>query len=287
MPGIAAEGPNAQQIQYWNDVAGPRWVKQHDLIDDQIRPLGLLAMDRARVASGERVLDIGCGCGDSTIELGRRVAPSGTVTGLDISAPMLERAGQRARAQGSSARFELADAQAQVFPPTSADLLFSRFGVMFFSDPTAAFANLRRTLAPGGRLAFVCWQSLPDNPWMFVPLGAALQHLPPPPLPGPDAPGPFSFADRERVRAILTGAGFRAVTFDDIRQTLRIGAGGSLDETVEFVLQMGPTAAALRESSNASLVPRVTAAVREALAPYVSDGDIRMESASWIVTARG
>jgi SAM-dependent methyltransferase len=287
MPGIAAEGPNAQQIQYWNDVAGPRWVKLHDLIDDQIRPLGSLAMDRARVAPGERVLDIGCGCGDSTIELAQRVAPSGTVTGLDISAPMLERARQRASAQGSSARFELADVQAQAFPPASADLLFSRFGVMFFSDPTAAFANLRRALVPGGRLVFVCWQSLPDNPWMFVPLGAALQHMPPPPLPGPDAPGPFSFADPERVRAILTGAGFRAVTLDDTRQTLRIGAGGSLDETVEFLLQMGPTAAALRESSDASLVPRVTAAMREALAPYASDGGIRMESASWIVTARG
>ncbi len=287
MPGIAAEGPNAQQIQYWNDVAGPRWAKLHDLIDDQIRPLGGLAMDRARVAPGERVLDIGCGCGDSTIELARRVAPSGTVTGLDISAPMLERARQRARAQGSSARFELADVQAQAFPPASADLLFSRFGVMFFSDPTAAFANLRRALVPGGRLVFVCWQSLPDNPWMFVPLGAALQHMPPPPLPAPDAPGPFSFADPERVRSILTGAGFGAVTLDDTRRTLRVGAGGSLDETVEFLLQMGPTAAALRESSNASLVPLVTTAVREALAPYASDGGVRMESASWIVTARG
>jgi SAM-dependent methyltransferase len=287
MSGIAAAGPNAQQIQYWNDVAGPRWVKLHDLIDDQIRPLGRLAMDRAGVAPGERVLDIGCGCGDSTIELAQRVAPSGTATGIDISAPMLERARQRARAQGSSARFELADAQAHVFTSASTDLLFSRFGVMFFSDPTAAFANLRRAVSRGGRLVFVCWQSLPDNPWLFVPMGAALQHLPPPPLPTPNAPGPFSFADPERVRTILTGAGFGAVTFEDVRRTLRIGAGGNLDETVEFLLQMGPTAAALRESNDATLAPRVAASVREALAPYASDAGVLMESASWIVSARG
>ena len=284
MPSIEPSGPNAQQIQYWNET-GQRWVTLQSPIDTQIRPLGLLAMQRAALRAGTRVLDVGCGCGDTTVELARRVAPGGTVTGIDISAAMLERARQLARKQGAGARFELADAQTYAFPPATVDVLFSRFGVMFFTDPSAAFANLRRALAPGGRLAFVCWQSLPDNPWMLVPLGAALQHLAPPPLPGPDAPGPFSFADPARVRGILEPAGFADVQFEDVRETLTIGGGAGLDETVAFVLQMGPTAAALRESSDPNLAARVAAAVRDALGPYVTADGIRMASASWIVTA--
>jgi SAM-dependent methyltransferase len=241
-------------------------------------------MERARLRPGERVLDVGCGCGDTTVELAQRVAPGGGATGVDISAVMLERARQFAREQGAGARFELADAQTHAFPPASADVLFSRFGVMFFADPSAAFAILRRALAPTGRLTFVCWQGLPENPWMFVPLGAALQYVPLPPIPGPDAPGPFSFADPARVRAILERAGYSDVELEDVRETLTIG--GSIDQAVDFMLQMGPTAAALRESSDQTLIPRVAAAVRAALEPYVSADGIRMASASWIVTAR-
>ena len=286
MTTLESTGPNAQQIQYWNETAGPKWVTLQNLIDDQIRPLGRLAMQRAALRSGERVLDVGCGCGDTTVELARLVAPGGVATGVDISAPMLARARQLADAQHVRARFELGDAQTHAFAAASADVLFSRFGVMFFADATAAFANLHRALTPGGRLAFVCWQALPENPWMFVALGAALQHLPPPPLPAPDAPGPFSFADPARVRGILERAGFRDVAFEDVRETLTIGAGAGLDATVDFMLQMGPTAAALRESTDPKLMPRVVASVREALAPYVTPQGVRMASASWIVTAR-
>jgi SAM-dependent methyltransferase len=279
-------GPNAQQIQYWNEAAGQKWVALQAVIDDQIRPLGRFAMDRAALLPGAHVLDIGCGCGDTTIELARRVAPGGGATGIDISAVMLERARQAAREQHVAATFERADAQTHAFPAASVDVLYSRFGVMFFADPKAAFTNLRRALRPGGRLSFICWQSLPENPWMFVPLGAALQFLPPPPLPAPDAPGPFAFADTGRVEGILSGAGFNDVQFQDVRQTLRIGGGAGLDQTVDFLLQMGPAAVALRESNDPTLMSRVSAAVRESLGPYVGDDGIRMPSASWIVTAR-
>jgi SAM-dependent methyltransferase len=281
-----ASGPNAKQIQYWNETAGPKWVKLQALIDDQVRALGRFAMDRAALLPGERVLDVGCGCGDTTIELARRVVPGGAATGIDISAVMLERARQAARDQQVAASFERADAQTHAFPAASIDVLYSRFGVMFFADPQAAFTNLRRVLRPGGRLSFICWQSLPENPWMFVPLGAALQFLPPPPLLAPDAPGPFAFADTGRVEGILSGAGFTDVQFQDVRQTLRVGGGAGIDQTVDFLMQMGPAAAALRESPDPTLAPRVAAAVRESLAPYVTDDGIRMESASWIVTAR-
>ena len=198
---------------------------------------------------------------------------------------MLERARQLAASEGVTVAFELADAQTHAFAPGSIDVLFSRFGVMFFADPGAAFANLRTALRPGGRLAFVCWQALPDNPWMAVPLGAALQHIPPPPLPAPGAPGPFSFADPDRVRGILAQGGFANVRLEDVRQTVTVGAGAGLDGTVEFMLQMGPAAAALRESPDPGLRPRVAAAVREAIAPYLTPQGVRMDSASWVVTA--
>ncbi len=286
MATIQPSGPNAEQIKYWNDTAGPKWVALHDVIDDQIRPLGLAAMDRANLRPGERVLDVGCGCGDTTVELARRVAPGGAAVGIDISAVMLERARHRAGAAGVAARFELGDAQTHPFTPATADVLFSRFGVMFFVDPTAAFTNLHRALRSGGRLAFVCWQSLPENPWMFVPLGAALQHLPPPSLPAPDAPGPFAFADPARVRGILGNAGFADVHLESVHRELSIGGGAGLDETVEFLLQMGPTAALLRDSPDPTLLPRVSDAVRASLIPYQTPQGIRMSSASWIVTAQ-
>jgi SAM-dependent methyltransferase len=276
--------PNADQIKYWNEISGAKWVKLQPVIDEQIRPLGRLAMERAALRPGERVLDIGCGCGETTRELARRVAPGGRVTGIDISAPMLDRARQLSESEGAATRFELADAQIHAFAPASADVLFSRFGVMFFTDPTAAFANLRRALAPRGRLAFVCWQAFPENAWMAVPMLAALQHMPPPPIPAPGAPGPFSFADPARVRGILEGAGFHRVQLEDVRETLTIGGGAGADETTEFMLQMGPTGAALRDADS-TLKARVALAVREALLPYATPEGIRMTSASWIVTA--
>jgi len=286
MPPLAPEGPNTEQIQYWNETAGPKWVALQALIDDQIRPLGELAIERAAPQPGERVADVGCGCGDSTLELARRVGPDGSVLGLDLSAPMLERARQRAHDRGLSiAHFAHADAQTHAFTPDRFDLVFSRFGVMFFAHPEDAFSNLRGGLRAGGRLAFVCWQALAENPWMAVPLMAAVPHLPPMSPPAPGAPGPFAFAEPEHVSRILTGAGFTDVGFEDVRRPLRVGGGGDLDQTVDFLLQMGPTSRALREADPA-LVPIVTASIREALQPFYRDDGVRMPSAAWIVTAR-
>jgi hypothetical protein len=159
---------------------------------------------------------------------------------------------------------------------------------MFFADPAVAFTNLHQALRAGGQLAFVCWQSMMDNPWMTVPMAAALQHIPPPPIPAPGAPGPFAFADPDRVREILASAGFSAVALEPVRMTLSIGGGNDLDTTVDFILRMGPAARALREADDPDLQPLVAASVREALAPYqTADAGVMMDSASWIVTAPG
>jgi SAM-dependent methyltransferase len=282
-----AEGPNAEQITYWNDTAGPKWVAYEELLDSQIRPLGETAMDRVRIDPGDRVLDVGCGTGQTSIELARRAGPHGAVTAVDISAPMLARA--RARAEGAGVRnvdFLEADAQTSRFEPASFDVCFSRFGIMFFAAPDAAFANLRGTLRPGGRLGFVCWQQLPDNPWMAVPLMAAAAHITLPPPPAPDAPGPFSFADKDRVRGILEGAGFTDVAFGDHRTTLTVGGDGPLDQAVDFLLQgVGPTSAAMRQADPA-LRATASAAVRDALQPFHTPRGLCMASAAWLVTAR-
>ena len=284
---MPAPDSNAEQIRYWNEAAGPKWVAFQKVIDAQISPLGEQVMDRAGIAPGERVSDVGCGCGDMTIALGRRVGPAGRVLGIDVSAPMLERAAETARAAGvANVRLENADAQTHRLSPSAFDVVYSRFGVMFFTDPVAAFTNLRAALRPGGRLAFVCWQALPENPWLFVPLRAAAQHLTLPPPPAPDAPGPFAFADPERVRGILARAGFGDIVLEELHTTLTLGGGGTVDQAVRFLTEgVGPVSGVLREADPA-VRPTVAAAVRAAIAPFHTPEGVRMGSAAWIVTAR-
>lgn len=282
---LASEGPNAEQITYWNE-QGQKWVGLQAQLDAQLRPLGVLAMQRASIGTGEQILDVGCGCGETTLDLARQTGPRGAVVGADISAPALVRARQRADEAGlDNVRFENADAQTCAFAPGSFDLVFSRFGVMFFSDPVAAFANLRRALRPGGRLAFVCWQSVQQNQWMMIPLAALAAHVELPPPPAPGTPGPFAFADADRVRGILTHAGFEAITFEAFDERLVVGGGGSLDQAVEFMLQIGPVAAVLRAAGDASRAA-VAAAIHTAVAPFVSPQGVQMAAAAWIVTAR-
>jgi len=284
---IEPTGPNAEQIHYWNEVSGPKWVALQEFVDAQIAPLGRAAMDRAELRAGEHILDVGCGCGATSLELAGRVGAAGRVTGIDISAIMLERAKEDARRHGvSHVAFENADAQTHAFPDASYDVVFSRFGVMFFADPVAAFANLRRAARPEGRLSFICWQSLPQNPWMLVPLMAAAQHLVLPPPPPPGAAGPFAFADAARLQGILAAAGWSAIDIDSHEQELAVGGDLELDHVVRILLQMGPTGAVLRDA-DPEILSIVTASVRTALEPYYVKGQgLRMPGAAWVVRAR-
>jgi SAM-dependent methyltransferase len=281
---IDAKGPNAEQITYWNETFGERWVEQQEMLDSQIGALGRAAQERAAVRPGERVLDVGCGCGQSALELAERVGPGGSVLGIDLSSPMLARARERAAAL-AHVSFENADAQIHPFEAASFDLVFSRFGVMFFADPPAAFANLRRALVPGGRLSFVCWQAAPRNQWILVPMMAIAQHVPLPPPPEPGAPGPMSLADPDHARGILEKAGFEDVGLEELETELAIGGGGSLDAATDFLMRMGPASRALRDVDD-DRVAAARAAVREALAPFASDDGVRMAGACWIVSAR-
>lgn len=276
---MATDPANKDQIDYWNAQAGETWATLQDKLDHQLAPLGHAAIEALSPRPGERLIDIGCGCGQTTLELASEVGANGSVLGVDISRPMLDVAAARAEGLGNVAFLE-GDAQTHAFDPGAADGVYSRFGVMFFNDPTAAFANIRKALKPKGRLAFVCWRPMAVNEWMRLPLAAALAHAPPPPPPDPFAPGPFAFADAERVRTILAGAGFRDI---DLTPYDTFIGGHPLEDAVSLALKVGPLGMLLRE--NPGQRDAVISAVREALAPHEGLDGVMLPAAVWIVTA--
>jgi len=276
---------NQEQIRYWNEESGPKWVRLQQRLDLQLAPLGLAVIQRAGVKPGEHILDVGCGCGQTSLELAGRVGPHGSVVGLDISQPMLTRAQERKKELATTnLEFIHADAQTHAFERERFDLIFSRFGVMFFEDPTAAFRNLRTALRSPGRLCFLCWQELAKNDWARVPLMAAMQHVPPPPPPLPHAPGPFAFADPDRVRHILTTAGFTDVMLETHQAALSLGGATTVDEATEFTLEIGPVAFLLRTVDGETRL-RVAHAIRESLTPYAGQNGVRLTGTTWIVSA--
>ena len=278
-----ANGPNAEQIEYWNKQAGPQWVAQVARMDALIEPLGSAAQERAKVAKGERVLDVGCGTGQTTLQLAQRVGPSGSVLGVDISTPMLELARERVKKAGlTNVRFENADAQTHSLPAGAFDLCFSRFGVMFFLDPVAAFANLARALRPGGRLAFVCWQPALQNPWVREPMLAVAKSMTLPPPPPPDAPGPFAFGDAARTRGILERAGFSDVALEGMTAELSLGANA--EDATRFVIEIGPVSRALREAPEEAR-KSASRAIAELIASRVTPKGVSLGCAVWIATA--
>ncbi|HJQ57107.1 MAG TPA: class I SAM-dependent methyltransferase [Vineibacter sp.] len=246
--------------------------------------LGELALTAAAARPSEVALDIGCGAGGTTLALARVVAPTGHVLGLDLSAAMALEATQRAAAAGiTNVRFAAGDASTYAFDPGTADLLFSRFGVMFFGDPASAFGNMRGALRRGGRVVFLCWRAFKENPWAAVPFMAGAPLLPQQPRPGPDEPGPFSFADPARVTRILSAAAFDQVTIEPVDIQVALSSG-DLDEAVAQVTEAGPLSRALQDAAP-DVRAQVLDAVRGALLPYRSADGIRLAAACWLVRA--
>jgi SAM-dependent methyltransferase len=271
-----AEAPNAEMIAYWNGPIGARWATEQEMLDRAFAAFGSELIEAAAFREGMRVLDIGCGCGTTTLAASDAVGAAGVVLGVDVSAPLLARARERAQGRQNLAFVE-ADASAHPFdrrPEAQYDVAISRFGVMFFRDPTAAFRNIRTGLRPAGRLAFVSWATLQENPWASRPMDVVRKHLPEgqpaAPPPGPDEPGPFSFADPGRVQRILTGAGFSEVSGRPF--TARVVASRTgLDEAIDFAMANGPAGRALREAPAQTKV-RVREELRATLPEWMSEG---------------
>ena len=279
---------NADQIAYWNGPSGQRWTDRQAEQDVLLAPVTQALIDRAAPRAGERIIDVGCGCGGTSMALASRVAPTGFVLGVDISGPMLARARQLAP-KGASERlpvdFVLADATVYPFDPGSFDLLVSRFGVMFFAEPAVSFSNLRRALRSSGRMAFACWREPRENPWMMAPLQAIYQHVPKLPPQGPEDPGPFAFASEERVHRILGEAGFKRIQMEPVALSFDIAIGRGLDAAVQAAMQIGPGSRALDGHPPETRAAAATT-VKETLAPFVRGDSVPLPGSIWIVTAR-
>lgn len=274
---------NEKQIIYWNEVAGPKWVKIGDAMDARLAAINELLLAKADAAPGEAVLDIGSGIGVSALSFADAVTPSGHVTGIDVSVPMIEIA--RARAAGHPhLTFLQADAQTHDFAAQKFDLLTSRFGVMFFEDPVAAFVNLRSAMAPGGRLCFICWGPLADNPHWKIPFDIVAAELGLPEPKPPHAPGPLAFSDRNYLLDVLEKSGFSEIL---ITPTAVPIIGESLEAEVGIACVMGPSGALLDEKqADDETRARLSRATAIALQPFLDPDGLRLPATAFVVTAK-
>ncbi len=275
---------NAEQAGYWN-LRGEQWVAHHAALDARLAPVAEQLLARAAPRPGERVIDVGCGTGATTLLLADAVGLQGSVLAIDISEPMLTFAQRRSAERGHDhVRFLHADAQSHGFEPEARDLLLSRFGVMFFSAPVVAFANLLSALRPGGRLAFVCWAPLEDNPWFKEPLAAGIGRLGPPEPQPPRAPGPLALAETGYIEEILGGAGFVERRIATV--TTHLSGAATAEEEAAFACQVGPLTRLLQTfepepATRQAIVEEVT----ERFRPYQGKAGVRIPATLHYVTA--
>jgi SAM-dependent methyltransferase len=272
----------------WNGPNGDRWVENQSRLDRMLKPYGDALAAAAGPVRGERVLDVGCGAGATSFDFAGRVGPEGHVVGVDISEALIRRARDIARDQAPAVEFRLADAGAVMFEPVF-DRIVSRFGVMFFDDPVAAFANLRAALKPGGAMTFVCWRGPQENDWTRLPMTAIRDIAPPLPPGNLEAPGPFAFADRDRVARILAEAAFTDIDIRPFDHPVLFGVGetpgAAVEDAVSNAIKVGPLERALADQPDDVRVQAIEA-VRQAYAARLSAEGVVIEGAAWIVTAR-
>jgi len=282
--GMSQEAANAAQAAYWTEVRGAQWVRDQRIFDTMLAPFGNEALRILDAQLGEHVLDIGCGTGTTTVQIAQAVGPTGRVTGCDIASTMIDAARRSALAL-PQVSFEVLDVQTGRLGDALYDAAFSRFGVMFFDDPVAAFQNVANFVRSRGRLVFVCWQHEDDNDWISLPAAVMRQFTPEPVLPTADAPGPFAFRDPNRVRRILKDAGWIDIEVTPFAAPARLGAGLGLDEALTQTMGLHP-AHVLRRQVDDETFTKATAAVRGLLAEHMANDEVVFRANAWIAQAR-
>lgn len=280
---------NTDQAEHWNSSEDlVYWVDNQARVDRMLEPFAGMILRAAALGPGAHVLDVGCGCGTTTLAAARLIGP-GQAVGIDLSGPMLARATAGAAAAGlANATFLQGDAQVHALQPDRFDTVISRFGTMFFADPVAAFGNIRAATRPAGRLVFVCWQPLAANQWLLVPGAALAEHAPPSASPASTEepgyrPGMFAFADPDRLREILAAAGWRDIEITPEHTPILMG-GESIDEAVHF-LRTGSMGRTMLAGADAGTVDRAVASLRIALAEHADAEGVRLGAAVWLVQA--
>lgn len=272
---------NSDQASSWDGPEGDYWRKNDARYNRMLRGYSERLLGAARIQSGERVLDVGCGCGESSCAAARAASP-GAVLGVDLSAGMLASARERAAAEGlRNLAFEQADAQVHPFAAEAFDVILSRFGVMFFADPLAAFRNLRRALPRGGRMALLTWRGAQHNEWIRE-IRATLVGGPPK-IPPAGAPGPLGLSDPEAVKPILSHAGFGEIAFTETSEPLCYGS--TAGEAFDFI-RGTPLAEDVLSEMDPAARPRALDALRALLERHQSAEGVCFQSSAWIVTAR-
>lgn len=271
---------NDEMREFWNSDEMAGWIQRQAQYEGQLAPFAELLVDVAEFNEVDRILDIGCGTGALT-RLAAAACPHGTATGVDISGPMIDQA-RRSSDGIPNIRFVHADAQTDELPP--AEVVLSRFGTMFFEDPSTAFLNLRKATEPDGRLAFVCWRSAAENEWIALPASAALGVVDPPELPPPGSPGPFAFENRNHLAFMLTEAGWADLLIEPYDRPMLIGGGLDVEHATDFLLANGMSRRMLVDA-DAEQRAAVRAAVRDALAPHEGPDGVVLGTATWLVRA--
>jgi SAM-dependent methyltransferase len=270
-----------EQTKLWNGVAGRAWVEAQDVLDQMFKPVEELLAAAVGARSGNRVLDVGCGTGSTTLTVARLLGANGHCAGIDISEPMIAAARARAERDGTPARFICGNAQIYTFEPAGVDTIISRFGVMFFDDPVRAFANLRRAAADNAALRFVAWRSVTENPFMTTAERAAAAVVPDIPVRQADTPGQFGFADQRRIDRILSDSGWTGIDIQPIDVPCTLPEKG----LIGYFTRFGPLGRMLDESDEQTRA-RVIETVRPAFDPYVHGAEVHFDAACWMVSAR-
>lgn len=278
---------SSEYVAFWNDTLADKFDRFRDVLMNGLSYHSRIPLEDLELEPGTRIIDVGCGWGDTAIELARKTGPSGFVLGLDCVEQFLEAAREDAAEAGlKNIHFEAADVERYAFEPEF-ELCFSRFGMMFFENPVAAMRNIRSALRPGGTLMFIVWRRIEDNPWLGLGKEVVLDYLAPP---GDDArtcgPGPFSMADTKVVTKQLEIAGYEDIAFE--RNDGPVTVGADVEDAVRFQLSLGPAGEIFREAGEEAERKRdqVELALGEALSPYLEDKGVVMPSSSWMITAR-
>lgn len=277
---------NKNQKDFWSGKGGDIWVERQNAMDTMLSPLGEAALNKLNFNEEENVLDIGCGCGHTTLNIAKRIGPSGNVTGLDISEPMLKRAKESAVEMSiTNTSFKCVDVQTEDLGDQIYSAAFSRFGVMFFEDSIAAFKNINKSLISGGYLSFVCWQSPAVNPWqsLFIQEVKKYLDLPSPP---PRSPGPFAFMESEYVSSILEESKFQDITIEGHEAEVNMFSGRSLSDSVKDYISINPVVTQMLKESSENQIAEIVNSGIEAFSPYYSEKGLIFPSATWLVTAR-